>query len=137
MGNGLMWSDARWQQRSGEAGSGLSVCHNALCNERPLLGTSLTCTEFRGHDFLDLPAKAFTEAQSYTGLCVQANLVDGNHSQSVLATQVVLCKIPGSQFGNMYEAGQATYAHYAQEGLPEDPAGFSAPWQDRCFPLFR
>lgn len=50
-------------------------------------------------------------------------------------SQVVLCKIPTSQFGNMYEVGLATYAHYMLEGLPKDPAGFLAPWQDRCFPL--
>ncbi|CAL5229802.1 g13197 [Coccomyxa viridis] len=45
--------------------------------------------------------------------------------------KVVLCKIAGSQFGNMYEVGQATYAHYELEGLPKDPAGFLSPIQDR------
>ena len=49
----------------------------------------------------------------------------------LLSQQVVLCKIPGSQFSNMYEVGQATFAHYELEGLPKDPAGFSGSLQDR------
>lgn len=40
---------------------------------------------------------------------------------------MVLCKIPHAEFGSMYDAGQATFAHYATaagEPLPQDPAGF-------------
>ena len=86
---------------------------------------------------LVLLASAIHKHTPYTRHLVEAYLVAHDFSERVVAAQVVLCKISGSQFGNMYEVGQASYAHYALEGLPKDPAGFLAPWQDRCFPLPR
>ncbi len=53
---------------------------------------------------------------------------------NIITAQVVLCKIAAAQFRNMFEVGQATYAHYAQEGLPQNPAGFPSASQDRCIP---
>ena len=48
--------------------------------------------------------------------------------------QVVLCKIASAQFGTMFAVGQMTYAHYAMEGLPADPAGFQPAGLSRCKP---
>lgn len=41
---------------------------------------------------------------------------------------MVLCKVIKAEFGSMYDAGQATFAHYAtaaEKPLPLDPARFS------------
>ena len=46
--------------------------------------------------------------------------------------QVVLCKIASAQFGTMFAVGQTTYAYYAKEGLPADPAGFQPAALSRC-----
>lgn len=48
--------------------------------------------------------------------------------------QVVLCKIASAQFGTMFAVGQMTYAHYAMEGLPADPAGFQLAGLSRSEP---
>ena len=47
---------------------------------------------------------------------------------------MVLCKIASAQFGTMVAVGQMTYAHYAMEGLPADPAGFHPAGLARCKP---
>ena len=64
------------------------------------------------------------------------NITDTGHSTAALrpctpaALQVVLCKVVKAEFGSMYDAGQATFAHYAtaaEKPLPQDPAGFPQP----------